>query len=41
VSPLFMPLLENDCAADWITWNGLTPDFTLNKTQEIYKEYAF
>ena len=39
VSPLFMPLLENDCAADWITWHGLTPDFTLNKTHEIYKEY--
>jgi hypothetical protein len=39
VSPLFMPLLENDCAADWITWHGLTPDFTLSKTQEIYKDY--
>jgi hypothetical protein len=22
-----------------ITWHGLTPDFTLNKTKEIYKEY--
>ena len=38
-SPLFMPLLENDCAADWITWGGLTPDFTLNKTKQLYKEY--
>ena len=25
--------------SDWITWHGLTPDFTLNKTQEIYKAY--
>ena len=27
------------CAADWITWGGLTPDFTLNKTKQLYKEY--
>ncbi len=39
ISPLFVPLLENDCAADWITWGGLTPDFTLNKTKDIYKAY--
>ena len=25
--------------ADWLTWGGLTPDFTLNKTQELYKQY--
>jgi alpha-glucosidase (family GH31 glycosyl hydrolase) len=38
-SPLFRPLLEQGCAADWETWDGLTPDFTLNSTRALFAAY--
>ncbi len=25
--------------ADWLTWGGLTPDFTLESTRELFSEY--
>ena len=38
-SPLYEPLLAQGCAADWMTWGGLTPDFTLNRTREAFAAY--
>ena len=35
-SPLFQPLLDADCVADWLSFGGLTPDFTLNATRRIF-----
>ena len=38
-SPLFQPLLDAGCVADWETWDGLTPDFTLPETRRVFAQY--
>lgn len=38
-SPIRSLLEEQSCAADKMVWYGLVPDFTLEKTAEIFSDY--
>ena len=38
-SPLYQPLLDEHCVADWLSFGGLTPDFTMNATRTIFQKY--